>query len=257
MDISTLQQLEVFVLVLSIGITLAAGIVKGAIGFAMPLIMVSLIGSIVEPKLALAAIIVPIVFSNMYQAFHTGIRAAAEVSRLHWRYILATCVFIFIAAQLVPSIPNQTFYFIIGIPVLILTLIQLVGIKLSIRPAYHKISEYLVGAISGMLGGLAGTWGPTTVLYLLAIDSPKERQVIVQGVIYGLGSIALLFGHLQSGILNTSTISFSVLLLLPALIGMWIGFKIQFKLSHSQFRKITLIVLLIAGCNLIRLGFIS
>lgn len=243
------------ILILALLITLGAGIVKGAIGFAMPLIMVSLIGAIVDPKLALAGIVIPIVFSNIYQSFRTGYKEASMVVRVHWRYILVTCLFIFLAAQLVPAIPNQMFYFILGVPVLLLTLIQLLGIKVSIKAEHHKISEWIVGSVSGMLGGLAGTWGPTTVLYLLAINTAKERQVIVQGVIYGLGSITLLLGHIQSGILNSDTVVFSFLLLLPALIGMWLGFKIQSKLSHQQFRKITLFVLVLAGCNLIRLGF--
>jgi uncharacterized membrane protein YfcA len=243
------------ILIFALLITLGAGIVKGAIGFAMPLIMVSLIGAIVDPKLALAGIVIPIVFSNIYQSFRTGYQEASLVVRVHWRYILVTCLFIFLAAQLVPSIPNQMFYFILGVPVLLLTLIQLLGIKVSIKTEHYKISEWIVGSISGMLGGLAGTWGPTTVLYLLAINTAKERQVIVQGVIYGLGSITLLLGHIQSGILNSDTVVFSFVLLIPALIGMWLGFKIQSKLSHEQFRKITLFVLLLAGCNLIRLGF--
>lgn len=243
------------ILSLAILVTLGAGIVKGAIGFAMPLIMVSLIGAIVEPKLALAGIVLPIVFSNIYQSFRTGYTQAKLVVRVHWRYILVTCLFIFLAAQLVPSIPNQIFYFILGVPVLLLTLIQLLGVKINIKTEHHKLSEWIVGTISGMLGGLAGTWGPTTVLYLLAINTVKERQVVVQGVIYGLGSITLLLGHLQSGILNSNTVVFSFVLLFPALLGMWLGFKIQSKLSHEQFRKITLFVLLLAGCNLIRLGW--
>lgn len=243
------------ILTIALLVTLGAGIVKGAIGFAMPLIMVSLIGAIVDPKLALAGIVLPIVFSNIYQSFRTGYKQASMVVAVHWRYILVTCIFIFLAAQLVPSIPNQIFYFILGVPVLLLTLIQLLGLKISIKAEHHKRSEWIVGSISGMLGGLAGTWGPTTVLYLLAINTVKERQVIVQGVIYGLGSITLLLGHMQSGILNRDTVVFSFILLFPALLGMWLGFKIQSKLSHAQFRKITLFVLLLAGCNLIRLGW--
>ncbi|MGB3725917.1 MAG: sulfite exporter TauE/SafE family protein [Glaciecola sp.] len=244
------------ILVLTLLITLGAGIVKGAIGFAMPLIMVSLIGSIVEPKLALAGIVIPIVFSNLYQSFRTGYKEASTVVQVHWRYIIITCLFIFLSAQLVPSIPNKMFYLVLGVPVLLLTIIQLMGVNMHIKPVHQNASEWIVGTISGMLGGLAGTWGPTTVLYLLAINTPKARQVVVQGVIYGLGAITLLFGHIKSGILNTDTVVFSFILLFPALLGMWLGFKIQSLLSQAQFRKITLIVLLIAGCNLIRLGLV-
>ena len=65
--------------------------------------------------------------------------------------------------------------------------------------------EYAAGILSGMLGGLTGTWGPPTVLYLLALGTPRDRQMSVQGVIYGLGSVMLFLGHVQSGVLNAQT----------------------------------------------------
>jgi hypothetical protein len=49
----------------------------------------------------------------------------------------------------------------------------------------------VVGLIAGALGGLTGTWGPPTVLYLIALETPKAKQLLVQGVVYGLGSISL------------------------------------------------------------------
>ena len=101
---------------------------------------------------------------------------------------------------------------------------------------------------------MAGTWGPTTVLFLLAINTPKTRQIVIQGVVYGLGSVSLLFAHLQSGILNAATAPLSIALLVPAVIGMWLGFQIHDRLDQQRFRQITLIVLVIAGVNLIRRG---
>ncbi len=161
---------------------------------------------------------------------------------------------IFATAQLVPFIPTTYFYFVLGIPVVFLSTIQLLGVRLQIKPEQKRWAEGLIAFISGTLGGLAGTWGPTTVLYLLAIEIPKSKQIIVQGVIYGLGSVTILFAHIQSGILNGQTTPFSLLLVPFAPIGMWIGFQIQDRLNPERFRKITLIVLVIAGLNLLRKG---
>ena len=254
MELGVIRELEFCILLLAVAITLFAGIVKGAFGFAMPLIMVSLIGTIMEPKLALASIIIPIVFSNIYQSLRTGAFQAILVLRDYYRYIAVTCLFIFLAAQIVPFVSTKAFYFILGIPVIVLSLIQILGIEVKIKHANRKVYEWIVGSVSGLLGGLAGTWGPTTVLYLLAIDTPKNKQSIVQGVIYGMGALMLMAGHITSGILNSETVLLSIFLLLPAIIGMWIGFKIQDSLSQEHFQKITLVILLIAGIKLIRLG---
>lgn len=164
------------------------------------------------------------------------------------------CVFIFVSYQAVILIPTQVFYLVLGVPVVALSVIQLAGLRRTIRPERRAATEWVVAAISGVLGGLAGTWGPTTVLYLLAVGTPKAQQMVVQGVIYGIGSITLFLAHIQSGILNPTTAPFSALLVIPGLIGMAIGFRIQDRLDQERFRTITLLVLIVAGLNLIRRG---
>jgi len=242
---------------LAIAITIVAGVIKGAIGFAMPLIMVSALSSFVDPKIAIAAIILPIVASNGLQTLRHGIGPAIEASKEHWRYLVIVCIMIFVAAQLVPVIPQNVFYFVLGIPVVGLSLVQLFGLQLTISDNHKWWAEWVIAAISGTLGGLVGTWGPTTVLYLLAMKTEKMKQITVQGVIYGLGSVTLLFAHIQSGVLNAKTVGLSALLVPFALGGMWVGFKLLDKLDQQRFRQITLLVLTIAGLNLLRKGLLG
>lgn len=242
---------------LALGVTFAAGFVKGAVGFAMPLIMISGLSMFLEPQLAIAGIIFPIVLSNGLQVARYGWAEAKTAFEEYWRYILIVCVMIVIVAQFVTVIPTQTMYLILGLPVVVLTLIQLMGIKFHIPPQHRSKAEWGVGSLAGALGGLTGTWGPPTVLYLIALDTPKARQMLVQGVVYGLGSVSLLTGHLSSGVLNLTTAPFSVALLIPAFLGMQVGFKLSDRLDPVKFRKITLIVLLVAGANLVRRGLMG
>jgi uncharacterized membrane protein YfcA len=172
----------------------------------------------------------------------------------HWRYITLVCIMILVAAQFVQHIPADTMFIVLGVPVVALCLIQLIGWRPVIKPRWRRLFELCAGTLSGTLGGLAGTWGPPTVLYLLALDTPRARQMAVQGVIYGLGSVMLLAGHLKSGILNADTWGFSAILVLPALIGMWLGFKLGDRFDQERFRRLTLLVLIVAGANLIRRG---
>ncbi len=239
---------------LAVAITLLAGFVKGAVGFAMPLIMVSGLTTIMEPRLAVAAIILPIVLSNVVQTFRTGVGPALEALRGSWRYVLSVCLAIAVFAQLVPRIDPQVFYLVLGIPVVLISVVQLFGLRFTIPPRHRGWAEWVAGLVSGVLGGLAGTWGPTTVLYLLAVDMPKVRQMVVQGVIYGAGSVTLLFAHLASGVLNAGTAPMSALLILPGLVGMWAGFRLQDRLDQRLFTRAVLIVLAVSGANLVWKG---
>ncbi|UWQ17381.1 sulfite exporter TauE/SafE family protein [Jannaschia sp. M317] len=252
-----MESLTPFAWTLSLAIALLAGVVKGSVGFALPLIMISGLSSFLDPRLALAGILISVLATNGWQVARQGRVSAVEAAQLHWRYLLTVMVAIFFAAQLVTSIPSQTFYLILGIPVVGLSLIQLFGLRLTIPPERRVAAEWGIGLVSGILGGLAGTWGPTTVLYLLAIETPKARQMVVQGVIYGAGSVVLVLAHLRSGILSSDTVWFSAALLPAALIGMAVGFRLQDGMDQALFKKVTLVVLVVAGLNLIRKAFVG
>lgn len=238
-------------------VTFGAGVVKGAVGFAMPLIMIAGLGLFLDPLVALAAIIAPIVLSNTVQALRRGPAETWAAFREHWRYVTIVCLAIFAMAQFVTRIPTQVIYVILGVPVVVFSLIQLVGWRPSIPPHRRRSAEWGIAFLAGSLGGLAGTWGPPTVLYLLALDVPKARAMIVQGVVYGLGSYTLLAGHLRSGVLNAETVPLTLALVLPALVGLWSGFWISDRLDQEKFRRITLAVLVVAGLNLVRRGIMG
>jgi uncharacterized membrane protein YfcA len=235
-------------------VTLFAGFVKGAVGFAMPLIMISGMGVFLEPTLVVAGVILPIVVANTLQTLRGGLSHARDAVGEHVIYIAIVCIAIFVTAQFVTAIPAAVMYIVLGVPVVVLSAIQLAGLGFHIAPDRRRVSEVLMALAAGIMGGLAGTWGPPTVLYLLALDTPKARQMVVQGVVYGLGSITLLAGHLRSGILNAETLPFSAILVAPALLGMWGGFAFGDRLDQQKFRKVTMAVLIIAGLNLIRRG---
>ena len=257
MDFSILSDLSPLVVALALAIGLIAGVVKGAVGFALPLIMVSALSSLMDPRLALAGLIIPVVITNLWQTFRGGVAPVLDALRDVWRYVLIVVVAILVFAQLVPLISQRVFYLVLGVPVVVLAAIQLLGVQFKIPPHRRRRAEIITATLSGLLGGLAGTWGPTTVLYLLAIDTPKARQMVVQGVIYGSGAISLVIGHIYSGILTPATATFSAILLLPALIGMWIGFQIQDRMNQAAFRTATLAMLTILGLNLLRKGLLG
>lgn len=249
-----LDLMPLWAFVAACAVTLFGGFVKGTVGFAMPLVMISGLSLFLEPQVAVAGIILPILMTNLLQVARAGFDQARSAVAEHWRYIVIVCVMIVIVAQFLVHIPTQTMYLVLGVPVVTLSLIQLAGLRFHIPPNRRRVAEWGVAVLAGGLGGLTGTWGPPTVLYLIALETPKQRQLLVQGVVYGLGSVSLFLGHLQSGVLNASTVPFSLALLIPAYLGMQAGFRMSDRLNADRFRKVTLIVLTIAGANLLRRG---
>ncbi len=244
-------------LALAFGVTLFAGFVKGAVGFALPMIMISGMGSFLAPDITLAALIVPTVVANVWQAMRGGLAAALGAVRVFWVYILIVLIFIAGSAQLVRILPDWVFYLVLGVPVTGFALMQIAGWKLHIRPEHRRRAEVLIGAGAGFVGGLSGVWGPPTVAYLTAIEAPKGESMRIQGVVYGAGAVVLMASHLRSGVLNAQTLPLSALMLVPCLIGMAIGYRMHDKLDPARFRRAMLFVLVVAGLNLIRRGIVG
>ena len=243
--------LDPFYLSAALVVALCAGFVKGVVGFAMPLVLISGRGTFVAPEIALAGLIIPTLVSNIWQSMRQGLAAAWQSVQVFWVFLVTGGVTLIIAAQFVRIISESAMQLTIGVPVVFFALLQLSGYRFHIARKSWRI-EAAVGGLSGVLGGLSGVWGPPTVSYLTALNTPKHDQMRIQGVIYGAGSVLLFVAHVGSGVLRSETLPFSLALLPPALIGMWIGGKVMDRIDQNVFRRATLFVLLLAGLNLIR-----
>ncbi len=232
-------------------IALLAGMIKGAVGFAMPMILISGMTLVLPPQVALAALILPTVLTNGVQALRQGVRTAVDTVVKFRVFLVCGFVFLILSAQLVPAMNQRLLLAAIGGPVTLFAAIQLAGWRPRLAGRSAR-AEVTIGGLAGFIGGLSGVWGPPTVAYLTAIDTPKQEQMRAQGVIYGLGAVALFGAHIKSGVLSAATLPLSVALVPPAVLGLWIGFKVQDRLEQDTFRRATLFVLFIAGLNLLR-----
>lgn len=245
-------QIPVALLVAAVMVTLVAGFIKGAVGFAMPMVMISGISTFLPADTALAMLILPTLLTNGLQAFRQG-GAAVWSSVVRFRvFLLVGLVALVASAQLYRFLSDRLLFALIGGPVFVFSLLQLVGWRPVIADKSQRMAEGLIGAVAGLAGGISGVWGPPTVLYLTAIGTPKSDQMRVQGVIYGLGAVVLLIAHVQSGVVTTQTLPLSALMLIPALAGMWVGLRFHDRLDPARFRRATLAILMIAGLNLVR-----
>lgn len=239
-------------LAMAFAITLLAGFVKGAAGFAMPTIMISGLASFLPPELALAGLILPTLLANLIQALRNGAALAWESLRRFRLFLGVGALFLVASAQLVRVIDERVFFAMIGLPITAFGVMQLAGYRPRMIDTRHRPAEIALGALAGTIGGISGVWGPPLVLYLTARDTPKLEQMRILGVAFGLGSVLLTLTHLQTGLLNAKTLPFSAALLVPAVCGLLAGQWLHARLDQQSFRRLTLLVLIVAGLNLLR-----
>lgn len=252
-----IQHFGLVPLLFALVVMLCAGLVKGTLGFGLPMIAISGLGSIYSAEIAIAALIIPTLVTNLWQSLRNGPVAALASLRKYWLLNTVMLVTIWGSAQLVTQIPGNVLFMILGGVVSFFGLVQIAGWR-PVLDSRHKFwMQAVVGVISGFFGGLSGVWGPPILVFLLAMNTAKTEMVRVQGLSFLTGSIILGAAHLNSGVLNATTIPLSALLLVPAIVGLIIGFKLQDRLDQVVFRRVTLIVLVLAGLNLLRRGIMG
>jgi uncharacterized membrane protein YfcA len=230
----------------------AGGFAKGVVGFALPLIAVSIVGSFVPYEVAVALLVVPTLVSNVSQVLRQGLAPAVATLRDYWWMNLVLVVMIAVSAQLVVALPGRLLFGILGVAVSAFGITQLTGWRLKFRPERRRIVETAVAVVGGFFGGLSGVWGPPIIMYLLASHLPKAEMIRAQSMSFLLGAVILLVSYLHTGVLNAKTLPASAWLVLPTMAAMIVGYRVHDRLDQALFRKVTLVVLVVTGLNLLR-----
>jgi len=245
---------ELHVLLFSVAVMVGAGVVKGAIGFALPLLFLTGLSLVLPIQTVVALIAIPALVTNLLQAQYTGLSAALRSLR-EFRLLYAVLFFTtLLSTQLVGILPAQTLILILGLGAFALTLLQVFGWPRRIPARARPLVELAYGLVAGFFGGLSGLWGSALLTYFLALRLEKEKFVTTTGVAWLVASVPYLLGHVQHGVLTAPLAAWSAAALLPTLGGVWIGRRIQTRLDPILFRRAVLFVLVLATLNLIRRG---
>lgn len=236
-------------------VMLLAGFVKGAVGFAMPMVAAGGLGAFLAGQEIVALLILPTLISNVWQVFRQGFAAARETLARFWKLNLAMACAMPLSAPLLPMVPSERIILLLGVVILAAAAVQAGGWQA--RPPEGRrgaVLEIGVGVVSGLLGGLVAIWGPPVLVYLIALGLAKTDRIRAQGLNFMAGALILVPSHLATGVLAGPMLPLSILMTVPVVAGMALGLRLQDGMNQQVFRRVTLAVLVIAGLNLLRRG---
>ena len=236
------------IIIIIISAVLAGGLVKGTLGFGMPMVALPIIAFIIPPTTAMILLCAPIFLTNFLQIkFKQGISSYRFLPMFLWLVIG-----LLIGARLILEINLNTITQIIAISIIFAALVNCFGIKITnIKQSREKIITSIVGFGSGILGGLSTFYGPPMLAYIVATDLPKEKFVRTISTMYFIGSFPLYGSLIYYGFATKEDLLFSLFLIVPAFITQQIGTKIRDKINQKQFRICVLITLIILGVSLL------
>ncbi len=108
-----------------------------------------------------------------------------------------------------------------------------------------------VGFLNGMLCGLTGFPGFIITIWCQLRGWSKDMQRAVFQPVMLAAIVATAISLSFTGVVTAEIVKLYVLGLPALLAGLWIGFKLYGKLDDVAFRKLLLVLLLVAGLSLI------
>ncbi len=229
----------------------AGGLVKGLIGGGLPSIVVPIMAIVVDPAFAAAVTLIPVAATNIWQALDG--RLLGPVLRRFWIFFLMLFIGVAAGSQILVGLPPQSAALLIGFAVVFLSPIPLVAHYFRISPSRETVLNPIMGAAVGVLGGTTVIFTPVLVYFaMLRLD--KNLYVAAAAVTAICSMVPLYLGLGFSDALNWGAVRFSVVLLVPTLVGYCIGRALRGAVSQRAFRLILTASLVLLGIGLIYKG---
>ena len=235
------------IVVIIIFAILAGGLIKGTLGFGMPMVALPIIAFVIPATTAMIILCAPILLTNFLQIkFKQGVSSYRFLPM-----ILSLIIGLIVGARLILEINLNTITKIIAISIIFAALINCFGFKIqNPNKNREKIITSIIGFGSGILGGLSTFYGPPMLAYLVASDLPKEKFVRTVSTMYFIGSFPLYGSLIYYGFATKEDILMSIFLIIPAFVSQQIGTRIRDKINQKQFRMCILVTLIILGISL-------
>lgn len=215
------------------------GLVKGTLGVGLPLVVVPLLTLALPAPTAIALVVVPVLASNLWQAWDTGVswRGVRRFAPLIGA--LFACTLLTVPMTL--ALPARALNAMVAGAVVLAVVLTMWRPKLDIRR--ETPWSLAVGALSGVMGGVSSLTGPIIISYLMALKLPRDEFVGSISIIY-LGAALPLYASMAAhGRIGPGELALSALAMLPVSVGLWLGKLARGRLSEDWFRRVLLLFL--------------
>ena len=236
-------------IVLVVAVFLLAGSVKGMIGLALPIVVLSCLSTTLGLKEAMGLIIVPGIVTNIWQALAGG--AFFPIVRRLWTLLLASVVGVWAGTQILAVADPVFLTSILGTLLFVYSTISLVRPQIPPPGKREWIFSPLMGAAGGLTFGMTGSYMVPGVLYIQALDMPRDEFVQALGIVFSLIMIVLGLFMSRYQILPPETALMSAGAIVPTSLGMILGQRLRYRLTDRVFRKVFFVALSFAGLYMI------
>lgn len=231
---------------------LLAGAVKGVIGLGLPTIAMGLLGLAMSPAQAAALLIVPSTLTNLWQL------ATGGHLRVLLRRLGPMLVMIFVGTVLgsawVGINSGPWAVHALGAALVVYALYGLAGPALRVAPEREGWLGPICGLVTGLVTAATGVFVMPAVPYLQSLGLSRDEMIQALGLSFTVSTLALAAGLAGQDALGGQALGASLLMLAPALLGMFAGQWLRQRISAALFKYCFFIGLAALGGHLLLNG---
>lgn len=236
--------MDLLTIILIASVVLMTGISKsafaGALGvFAVPLLMLKL------PAIEAIALMLPILIIGDI----LSVRSFWGRWDKHLLLSLIPGAFIgvLIAYLVIDFIKPSYLQLIIAIICIVFSLKNLFFKQTTLSFLSNRVGALFMSMFSGITSSLVHAGGPPIIIYFSTIGLNPSKFIATAAVFFAMMNIFKLIGALTFGLLSSDTVLMALLFFPLALLGNWVGVKINTVLNKQLFLKIMNYLLLLLG----------
>ena len=231
---------------------LMAGTVKGMIGLGLPTVAMGMLGLAIAPAQAAALLIIPSIVTNAWQLAAGG-QLRALIQRL-WPMQLGIVCGTGFGMLWLGIDGGSGVVRALGAALLLYALSGLCLPPWRVAPAREPWLGPLCGVVTGVITSATGVFVIPAVPYLQALGLGKNQLVQALGLSFGVSTLALAAGLYGRGSLGGGELNASLLALMPAMLGMWIGQLLRQRVSATLFKRVFFVGMALLGAHLLISG---
>ena len=225
---------------------------KGITGLGFSTICLGLLASVIDLKLAIPAVLVPSLSSNLLVMLEAG-HFRATVCRF-WPLYLAALPALMAGLSLLVSVDGTSARRALGVVLFVYGVWALANAEFSLERRTERWLNVPVGLVTGFVNGLTGSQVMPVLPYLLSLQLEKNVFVQAINISFTLSSLVMLAGLAVVGLLDLPLLGASALGVVPVALGIALGGRVRRRLAEATFRKVVLVLLVCLGLNLILRG---
>jgi len=233
-------------------VVLAAGFIKGAIGFGFPSLATPLLSLVVDVKTAVVVLILPNIVMDGIQFARRG--APLATVRRFGTLLLSGGVGIVLGTRVLTLLSPRTATLILGVFVLLFVALSVTGLAPKIPPHWEPWLSPPAGFAAGVIGGVTNSPATALVLYFHGIGLAKHDFISSIAFTFFFYKLVQLGAVTWYGLLPWSLLGVSVALTAVAVAGFAVGLRVQDRLDQRSFNRVVLVFLAVLGAWLLVRG---